>query len=63
MHLDPKRREELAMRRYQASDRAGVEWHRRPEWVRQAFRDAVEREHEAVAPSAFDPSAAGLVPR
>jgi len=61
MKLDPKCREELAMRRYQASDRTGIDWSRRPEWVRQAFRDAVDREHVSAATvSPFNAGAAGL---
>ncbi len=62
MNLDPKLREELAMKRYEASDRAGVDWNRRPEWIKQAFREAIDREHAAhrgKRPS-FDPAAAGL---
>lgn len=62
MGLDPRKREELAIRRYEASDRAGIHWSRRPEWLRQAFREAVEREMlpRARHPSPFDPAAAGL---
>jgi hypothetical protein len=63
MEIDPKQREELAIRRYEASDRAGIHWSRRPEWLRQAFREAAERElsSQTRSPSPFDPIAAGLV--
>lgn len=63
MDIDLKLREEIAIRRYEASNRAGIEWSRRPEWVRQAFRDAAERElrPHRPSPSYFDPAAAGLV--
>jgi hypothetical protein len=63
MEIDPRKREELAIRRYEASDRAGIHWSRRPEWLRQAFREAVERElrPQARSPSPFDPAAAGLI--
>lgn len=62
MEIDPRKREELAMRRYESSDRAGIHWSRRPEWLRQAFREAAEREMrpQSRTPSPFDPLAAGL---
>jgi hypothetical protein len=64
MKLDPKLREELAIRRYEDSDRAGIHWSRRPEWMRQAFREAIEREHAARPSGApFNPVATGLAPR
>lgn len=52
------------MHRYQASDRTGVAWARRPEHVKQAFRDAAERElaRTPPRPTFFDPEAAGLTP-
>ncbi|HEV7372632.1 hypothetical protein [Arenibaculum sp.] len=64
MRIDPRRREDLAICRYQASDRTGIAWARRPEHVKQAFRDAAERElaRTPPRPSLFDPEAAGLTP-
>lgn len=64
MGLDPKLREELAIKRYEASDRGGIQWSRRAEWIRQAYREAVEREHlSRPAARPFDPAAAGLLSR
>ncbi len=44
MEVDPKKREALAQLRYEESNRGGVAWTRRPEFIKDAYREAAERE-------------------